>query len=406
MARTSPSPQPSPRSAGRGSLPLCLVLLAAQAWAGSRPQPGGKFALALVSPSPAVDVTSAESPVDALRLSLTHQPLCRLATFSRPDARTLRLTTTLDVALIREALSRGGALTTNLGQVSATSTGVDVQLTGPAPDVELTLCHPRFFVPVSPFKANGGKLEAFDAQPLGRPYFDEVTLQATDARGAERLLTSRRVHAAAGLATESQAPQRFVTALVLGADDAHLRAAVEHSVEREDLARFFVPAPSAALHGLLPGTPATPRPAKPAPLATARALTLRFDDSRDHEKQLAARLQLKLQPFGYRVALKAGTSTTLNADEVALRSVVLPPSTSGSLLLWLELTGRGARAREVLDALATQPVEAVTAKLAAELPIIPLVSRGLGLRVSSTVHNLRFDELGLPRFDDAFFATE
>lgn len=389
---------------------LLCSLLSLSAFAGARHKPGGTISIALVSPAAAVDALSADAPVDAFRLSLTQQPVCRLVEFSRPSPQTLRLSANVEPKLVVEALARGGVLAAQLGAVTVNGRELDVALKSPAPDVEKTLCHPAFSVPVAPFKATGGKLEAFIDQPLGRPYLDAVTLTATDARGAERLFAQRRVQAVAGSATPTGAPQLFVTALLLGPGSAHLRAAIESGIDREQLARLFVPAPSSPLHGLLPDSaPLTPT-AKPAPLTTAQELTLRFDESAEHEKALAQRLQVKLQPFGYRVALKPVTRAQLKggppaAGEFSLRSFALPPSQSGALLAWLQVAGQGARAPSLLPQLDSAPRD-VAAQLARELPVIPLVTRGLGVTVTRDVQHLTFDAMGLPRFDDVFLGAE
>lgn len=390
--------------------PVLVALLSFAAFAGSRHKPGGTLSIALVSPAASVDPLSADAPVDAFRLSLTHQPVCRLVEFSRPTPTTLRLSANVEPKLILEALARGGALSAQLGTITVNGRDLDVALKSAAPEIEKTLCHPVFSVPVAPFKTTGNKLEASIDQPLGRPYLDALTLTATDARGAERFFAQRRVQAVAGSATPTGAPQLFVTALVLGPDSAHLRAALESGVDREQLARLFVPAPSSPLYGLLPDSVAAAPTAKPAALATPRELTLLFDANAEHEKALAQRLQVKLQPFGYRVALKPVPrselkSAPLKPGEFALRSFALAPSSSGALLVWLQLAGQSGRAASLLSKLDTAPQE-LAAQLAKELPVIPLVARGLGVTVTNDVQHLTFDAMGLPRFDDVYLGAD
>lgn len=389
---------------------IFLTLFSFTALAGSRHKPGGTLSIALVSPAASVNPLSADAPVDAFRLSLTHQPLCKLVDFSRPTPATLRLSANVEPKLVLEALSRGGALTAQVGAIAVNSRDLDLTLKSAAPELEKTLCHPVFSIAVAPFKTNGNKLEAFIDQPLGRPYLDALTLTATDARGAERFFAQRRVHAIAGSSTATGAPQLFVTALVLGPDSTHLRAALEGSVDREQLARLFVPAPSSPLYGLLPDAAAPTPSAKPAALTTPRELTLLFDATAEHEKALAQRLQVKLQPFGYRVALKPVPrsqlkSAPLAAGEFALRSFALAPSASGALLVWLQLAGQGNRAASLLPQLDTMPRE-LAAQLGRELPVVPLVARGLGVTVTNDVQHLTFDAMGLPRFDDVFLGAD
>lgn len=397
-----------------------ILLLSLAAHAGSRPKPGGTLQLVLVSPSMTVDPLSADAPIDAFRLSLTHQPVCRIVEFSRPTAGTLRLTVppSVDVKLVTEALARGApALLTNVGAPLVSGRDVDLPIRGARADLERTLCHPIFSTPVGPFRVKGPRLEAFDEQPAGRPYLDALSLQSTDARTAERLFAQRRSQLVVGAPVNSDAPQLFVTALTLGPGLSPLRAAIESSIDRADLARFFVPAPSAALPALQPGaTPTTPPPAKPAVLNPPQELTLLFDEAAEHERGIAQRLQVKLQPFGYRVALKAlpraeVKTRALAANELALRSFALPPSATGALLMWLSVAGQQSRAAVVLQQLSAAPDAEARAKelslqLAPELNVIPLVTRGLGVMSAKDLQHLTRDAMGLPRVDDAFFSAE
>ena len=406
-----------------------LFLLATTALAGSRAHPGGTLQVALVSPSASVDPLTADSPVDALRLMLTHQPLCRVVELSRPSGNLLRLTTpaSIDPKLVTDALQRVSTTTTAArGFLVPVSTwtvngrNVDLQLKGPAPDLEKILCHPAFAIPVGAFRAKGDRLEAFDEQPSGRPHLDAVVLQAADARTAERLFAQRRVQLVLGAATSDDVVQLFATAVVLGPGLGNLKAAVESTTDRGDLARFFVAGPAGPLPGLLPPSlaPQVPAPptAKPAPLNPPRELTLLFDEEAAHEKSIAQRLQVKLQPLGYRLALKPTPRAALRGrspgeGEVFLQSFALPPSPTGALVLWLELAGQHARIPAVLQQLAAAPDADARARelaltLGPELPVIPLVTRGLGVAAAKDVQHLTRDALGLPRLDDVFFAAE
>lgn len=411
------------------SAALTLLILATLAYAGSRAHPGGTLQVALVSPSAAVDPLTADAPVDALRLLLTHQLLCKVVELSRPLPNVLRLNTppSIDPKLVTDALQRvsttttaARGLATPIASWTVKGRAVELQLKGPSPDLERMLCHPAFAIPAGAFRAKGDKLEAWDEQPLGRPHVDAVVLQAADARTAERLFAQRRVQLVLGAATADDVSQLFATAVVLGPGLGALRAAVESTIERQDLARFFVPGPAGPLPGLLPPSLApqtAPAPlAKPAPLVPPRELALLFDEEAAHEKSIAQRLQVKLQPLGYRLALKptprAQLRTRVPAEgEVFLQSIALPPTPSGALLMWLELAGQHARIPAVLQQLAAAPdldarARELAVQLGPELPLIPLVTRGLGVTASKEVQHLTRDALGLPRLDDVFFATE
>ncbi len=426
-ASSSLTPTLSPL--GRGRQLFLFILLATSTFAGSRAHPGGTLQVALVSPSAAVDPLTADSPVDALRLLLTHQLLCRVVEVTRPSPNTLRLTTppSIDPKLITDALQRVSTTTTAarglalpIASWSIKGRAVELQLKGPSPDLERMLCHPAFAIPVGAFKAKADRLEAFDEQPSGRPHLDAVVLQAADARTAERLFAQRRVQLVLGAATSDEVVQLFATAVVLGPGLSALRPALESTIERGDLARFFVPGPAGPLPGLLPPSlsPQVPAPtiAKPTPQNPPRELSLLFDEEAAHEKSIAQRLQVKLQPLGYRLALKPTPRGQLRnhrpaEGEVFLQSVALPPTPTGALILWLELAGQHARIPAVLQQLAAAPdldarARELALQLAPELPLIPLVTRGLGVVAAKEVQHLTRDALGLPRLDDVFLATE
>lgn len=419
------------RSKARSALnwPALLVLLALPTFAGGRATPGGTLQVALVSPSAVVEPLSADSPVDAMRLMLTHQPLCRLVEMSRPAPDTLLLSTlpSVDPALIGQALQRVNASSSPargmLVPVSSWSIGaahLELQLRGPAPDLERMLCHPAFAIPVGAFRAKGNRLEAFDEQPSGRPHLDALVLHAADARAAERLLAQRRVQLIIGAPSSEEVVQLFATALVLNPNLGDLRAAIESTVDREDLARFFVAGPAGPLRGLLPASLAPQSLAAPAaqptPLSPPKEVALFFDEEAVHEKSIAGRLQVKLQPRGYRLALRPTPGAELRArrpkeGEVFLRSFVLPPTPAGALVLWLELAGQRARIPELLKQLsAAADMDAKARELASQLgpglPLVPLVTRGLGVVAAKEVQHLTRDALGLPRLDDAFLAAE
>lgn len=400
-----------------------LTLFTLPAHAGSHAPVGGTLQVAVVDPAPRVDPLTADTPVDAARLLLVNSLLCDAVDFSRPSATTLRLTPrpAIEPKWILDALQRVTASTTparallsSVGGITPVAGAIELQLSLPAPDLERALCHPAFALPIGPFRAKGQTLQAEAEQPWGRPFLDAVTLQATDERTAERLFAQRRVQLVLGSATADDAPQLFVTALLLGPDSAGLRAAIESVIDRGDLARFFVPAPSGALPALLPGATPAPRPERPAPLSPPRELSLSFDEAAPHERAIAQRLQVKLQPLGFRLALKAlphGDTSAPRSNELRLASFALPPSPAGSLLMWLELSGRRARIPQLLQQLASAPdVDARARELAtqlqAELPVLPLVTRGLGVTASRDLQHLSRDAMGLPRLADAFLLAD
>lgn len=406
---------------GLRPLPLLLALLTASALAGGRPRYGGRLQVALVGEAESTDPLLATAPAEAARLLLTHQPLCRVAALSRPAPGVVRLTLPpgLAPARVAAALARvqaaPGPPHALLAPVAKWTSGehhLELHLRAPAVEVERLLCHPAFAVDLGPFVARGAALEANDAFPAGRPYLDAVAVQAADARAAARLFAQRRAHLVLGSDAPTGAPQRFATALVLGdAADAHLRAAVEATASRDDLARFFVPAPAAPLTTLTPtaaAPAALPAPARPPPLTAPREVALHFDAQADHERALAQRLQVKLQPLGYRVALRplpraALLTRTPAAGELQVVSLLLPETALGALLLWMSAAGEDAR----LPALLQQPeLEARAPGLARALPVVPLVTRGLGVSASSEVQQLTYDASGLPRLDDVFLAPE
>lgn len=415
-------------------LPLLLLatclLPASSPHAGGRGRYGGTLQVALVAPASPVAPDFADAPIDALRLALTHQPLCRLVTFSRPTPKQLRLdllpgvdptSITTQLARVRDSASPARSLLANVTAWSLTGHTLDLELAGPAPALERALCHPAFSLPLGPFRAKGPRLEPVDAQPGGRPWLDGVALQLTDARTAERLLAQRKVHLVIGSAGQGDPPQLFATALRLGPGlGTHFRAAVDATLDRTDLARFFVAAPAGPLHALVPpalgGSPARLPTARPAPLAPTRDVALLFDAGAEHERAIAQRLQVKLQPLGYRLALKPTPREALRQHaptegEAVLVSLLLPPTAAGALQLWCDVAGQRERLPALLQQLgaAADPeakARELAATLGAELPLIPLVTRGLGVAAAPDVQHLARDEAGLPRLDDVFLSPE
>ncbi len=398
-----------------------LVLLAsAVSWAGGRPRYGGTLNVTAVTKSVDADPLLADAPVDAALLGLTNTPLCRLVEPSRPSAGTLRLTTAFvnEVAKVLNRVKAEPSPYRALLQpvkVITPSPGagtVDLSLDGPAPLLEKTLCHPALSVPVAPYV----KSEANARHPEGRPYPDAVNLQRTDGRTAERLLGQRRTHlvvGGSGTANAPDAPELFATYVVMSPKvPAALKQAVDATTDRADLTRFFVRPPAQPLFSVLPASlgglnTAPPRPARPPPQTPAREVALFFDQSNDDHRAIAEKLQVKLQPLGFRLSLRPlsraelRTQWATGSTELMLQTVLLPttgPAAAG--VLW-ELSG--PKPAPPLDG----PVDAATVeRLGKELPLIPLCVQGVGLNASNDVQHLTRDTYGLPRLDDVFLSSE
>jgi hypothetical protein len=146
----------------------------------------------------------------------------------------------------------------------------------------------------------------------------------------------------------------------------------------------------------------------------AQEVSLLFDDSAEDQRAIAERLQVKLQPMGYRVALKGLSRRALRshaqaADELLLVGVLVPPSPLGALQLMLDLGQARSRLGSLQGWASAEldgKVRDVATALLPELPLWPLATRGLGLTQAKDVQHVTRDLLGLPRLDDAFFAPE
>jgi hypothetical protein len=307
------------------------------------------------------------------------------------------------------------------GVTRVQESGRAVELINAPADLERALCHPAFWTSGGPFRAGPRGLVAVAEQPEGRPYVDQLVLTPNDARAAERLLAQRRVQVVLGSSQADDAPQLFVLSLIFHPGLApHLRESLEATIDRADLVRFFVRPPSAPMAGLLPaalgGPAAAPRrPTRPATLSPPREVTLLFDAGADDERAIAERLQLKLQPRGYRVALKGLGRAELRAHrpaeaELVLVSALLPPSPAMATAVMLALAGQRARISALHAALAGAEPDAAARAFALqvlpELPLWPLATRGLGVTTSAEVRHLTRDPLGLPRLDDVFLSPE
>jgi hypothetical protein len=408
---------------------LCCALALGTAFAGSRAKYGGTLGICVVGTSAETDPLLADSPTEAASLLLTRTPLCRLAELSRPTPQVLRLTMppglppSQVVPLLERVRQSTGPTRALLSQITRIAeNGRSLELSNAPVDLERALCHPAFSVPFGPFKSAGGQLTAVAEQPDGRPYLDAVTLTLADARLADRLLQQRKVQVVLGSNQADDSPQLFMLALVFSPSLApHLRTALDATLDRGDLVRFFLRPPSAPLPSLLPAalggaTGPPPRPARPAPLSPPREVTLLFDAAAGDERAIAERLQVKLQPLGYRVALQGLTRSELRAhavqeNELMLVGLLLPPSPSFALAMIFEAAGQRARIAPLLQGTPSlAEADARAAQLAAstlgELPLWPVATRGLGITTSREVQHLSRDALGLPRLDDVFLSPE
>lgn len=423
---TGPRPPGGPRVLG-----LACVLLAGVALAGGRARFGGTLPVALVTKGLESRALYADTPTDAVAQSLVATPLCRLVDVSSPGPGALRLSphagvAAADVAAALERVASGSspyrALLSGVARWKADSLGVELTLSGPTADLPRGLCHPAFGVSPGPFQGLP-RATASPTHPDGRPFLDGVTVSTGDARAAERAFAQRKVGlVVGGASTVDEGPQLFVTVLVFPpALRPHLSTAVESTVDRGDLVRFFLRPPSAPLHGLLPvslGGPAepTPRPARPPALSPPREVTVTWDAGADVERAIAERLQVKLQPLGYRVALKATPRDEVRAraassQELTLQSLLLPPSPTAALAVLIEASGQRAQLSQALAAIAAAPDPDVKAReLAVELlprlPLLPLATRGVALAAQNDLQHLTRDALGLPRLADVFYAPE
>jgi hypothetical protein len=170
--------------------------------AGGRARAGGTLELAAIVQTSPTDSLLADTPLEATLLGLTRLPPCRLGELSRPTPRRVRLTVrpSAEPGQIAFVLSRARApgspyrsLLAAVKNVTTTASTVELELDGPAPDLEAVLCHPVLASSTAFFAAQGDHLvtNADPAQP--RAWLDGVTVRATDARTAERLLAQRKV---------------------------------------------------------------------------------------------------------------------------------------------------------------------------------------------------------------------
>lgn len=408
-----------------------LAMVAGLALAGGRARLGGTLEAAAVVKTNHAEALLADTPLEAALSVLTRSPPCRLADLSRPTPRTVRLSLRAAVraADVAQALQKvktsGGPYRALLAPLKATSivntSTLDLELDSAAPDFEVVLCHPVLAVGPSHFAAAGDRLIANADPGLARPWVDSITVRATDARTAERLIAQRKAQVLLG-AGGTEGELLYATYLVahrrLGAAFAQ---ALESSVDRPGLTRFFVPPPARPMSTLIPPGALPSRraalvevtfttPQKPAPLSPPLELTLVFDETLDEHRAVAERLQVKLGPLGYRLKIEALSRRALRerlaaAPDLALVGLLLPPAPLAASALALSLVDAP---RLDLDGLQEPArVDAVFERASrATANLFPLFVQGLGVTTTRDVQHLTRDGYGLPRLDDVFLAAE
>ncbi len=452
------------------------ALFATEALASSRARYGGTLRAAVAGRPPEVDPALADSPWDATILSLTASATCRLdearrirpvlaSEISSQEPLKLRLAlrpglkfdngtalSAKDVVASWSRLGQPGSLSPYRAllfplpgegrrlSAAGSAQNLELPLAFPWPDLAASLCHPSLAIQpasgssrrgIGPFKASSlpGELEANLAFPLGRPFVDRLTVAFTDQRGAARLLSLRQAQLAIGDAASSNAPRPspglFSTYLVFQVDraGADFRQAFEATIDRDDLTRFFVPAPSWPMHSLLPPALMAQEPvSRPAPPArpSGRSLSLMFDQSLPEQRLVAERLQVRLHDLKYAIALKPLSRAQLRAAwasgnfDLMLQAVLLPPFAGPALAIALEVAGRHEMLAAELPPIGALPEDAERQKAAVNrarallpsLPLIPLYAQAVGAVVSEDLAAFALDGQGLPALDDAFLLPE
>lgn len=444
--------------------------------AASRARYGGNLRLAIAARPADANPSLADAPWDAALLSLTAKPICtlddgrrihpvlaseiswqgaiKLQIALRPGLRFhddaalnakeilaswSRLSQPSSKSPYRALLFAARPEALRVASAGASQQLLEVPLTFAWPDLAASLCHPALAIKaaaesragIGPFKpsSNAGELEANLGFPLGRPFVDRLSVAFTDERGAARRLALRQAQVVFGTAGQRPSadspPALYATYLAFRAErvGADFRQAFDASIDRGDLTRFFVPAPSVAMNALLPPAlmpqPAIQRPPVPAP-GVRRALTLTFDQSLPEQRLVAERIQVKLHDLKYAIALRPVPRAQLRAAwasgdfDLMLHAVLLPPFAAPALAVAIELAG----ARELLSAELPAIGALVDAgereraalerarALLPSLPLIPLYSQAIGIQASSEVISLGQDGYGLPALDDAILLPQ
>ena len=415
------------------------------------------------------DPLYADTPLEVAMLSLFARPLCRvdrtgavvadLAELGTSGARSVVVTlrpgagregAPIDATYLAGVLRRvqqeptpyrGLLLPLKALPEASDKTQLELPLAFPFPDFARSLCHPALAMALEA----GGKARARSgvgpflptllANPLfpeGRPYADAIALVPTDVRGAERQLSQRRVQVALGTGS-GEVPLPFATYLAFNPQrvGAGVRAAVESTVDRRDLTRFFVHPPAAPLPSLVPLTSldvATDAGHLLEKFETmvntplqGRKVTLLYDASQEDQRAVAERLQVKLHAAGYQVALSGLARAELRAKwaagdyDLMLASVFLPASAPAALSVVLELS-RAPREKNLerlaqLGAIADDRAREKAAQelawsLREQLDLVPLYAQGLAVSAAPNVQHLTFDFEGVPLLDGVFLGQD
>lgn len=379
---------------------LLLALAGGRAEAGGRARLGGTLGVALTQRPAAQGVPA--TPLDAIVQGWTQAPLCQLVDAAALPSGSVRLTPLgpgLTSAQLVDTIQRVkksptpyAALARGIRSVQPVGDAVELTLSEPWPELGDVLCHPAFAAPIGPFTQTGATaFRANPAFPRGRPFVDGLAVQVLEPRAAQRALAQDKVQLVLGQGAGDGATPRFATLLAVPPElGSELRAAVDATVERGDLVRFFVGGPAVPYPELQAGAPRPPS-VKPPLRAPPLELRLAFDARSADHRAVAERLQVKLQPLGYAVRLTPVDAAALleaRPGELRLLSVALP---SAPLV-----------AADLLRALAGAP----SAAPLAGLPLVPLYLEALAAQASRRVVRGPRDALGLPKLDDAWLAGE
>jgi peptide/nickel transport system substrate-binding protein len=452
-------------------LGLALVCAAAPGFGAARARLGGTLSVGLVGLLPSSTDGAVDSPeADSFR-ALLALPLCRLwperaavlASVGRAadGPREEVLVTPLPGARFADGSALGGRdvaeawkrlgvanspYASLLAPVAHLEEALDaatlhpeaplrMRLQYPWPDFEASLCHPAFTPTRAAAGAAGlqgvglygplreGRAAALAGTPGGPPFPSSLSVLTLQARSAGRLLQRGEVHALLGEASAKDASALlFATYLVYRPESLPQGAlSTLFRVDLEALVRTFVPAPAAALHGLLPEALGEAGPWARGPKASAgraagHGFTLGYEVALPEQRAVAERLQVLLHDAGYAVRLLGDSRENLararaKGDvEAALVSVLLPPLPGPALAVVLGLVGdNGLLARELPPLGAVEDAPARAAKVAARarelLPLValyPLYVRGLRVQLSDVLVEARRDAFGLLVLDEAW----